>query len=152
MSHEDPIFAPVPATTSADVLSRVPIDFSSGPMDTTSGGIGKLVSAAGRIGRMEYFLTILGIWALLIVVWSIVIGVDSPPVTIVLGFTSLILAMVIAICAGIKRLHDIGQSGWLYLIFLIPLVSFIFLFFLLLKGSDSTHNQYGFENSGSLKG
>lgn len=145
-------FAPLPAqpTTIIDPYAS-PGDGYAGPSNSRA-GIGKLFSATGRIGRTEYFLTVVGIWAFLIVTWGIVIVADAPLLTIVLGFTSLIVCTVVAVCAGIKRLHDIGQTGWLYLIFLIPLISLLFLFFLLLKGPDSTHNQYGFEGSGSLKG
>lgn len=157
VSREEPTFAPPPPASSesywgSDTPTPSPVDLYTGPSDAGGGGIGKLFSAKGRIGRMEYFLTLLGIWAVLIVAWGIVIGADAPLLTILLGFTSLIASMVVAICAGIKRLHDIGQTGWLYLIYLIPFISFIFLLFLLLKGPDSTHNQYGFEGSGSLKG
>jgi len=113
-------------------------------------GIGKLVSGNGRIGRLEWVLTVLGIWLFLIVTWGIVIAVDAPGVTIVLGLASLILSVVVATCAGVKRLHDFNQSGWLYLLMLIPFAGFIMLLVLLIVGPTPGQNQFGSENSGSI--
>ncbi len=89
---------------------------------------------------------------MLLILWGIIIAADAPGVTIVLGIGQRLLAVVLAVCAGVKRLHDFNQSGWLYLLFLIPFVSFILLFVLLLKGGDSGVNQYGYEDSGSVMG
>jgi uncharacterized membrane protein YhaH (DUF805 family) len=118
----------------------------------TGGGIGKLFSGSGRIGRLEWFLTVLGIWLVSIVSWGIIIAVDAPLITIVLGLISLVVSIVVAICAGVKRLHDFGQSGWLYLLMLVPLASFILLVVLLFASPNPGRNQYGFEDSGSVMG
>ncbi len=117
-----------------------------------SGGIGKLFSGTGRISRLEYFLTVLGVWGVLIVTWLIIVTVDAPLFTLVAGIGTWLPAMVIAICAGIKRLHDFDQSGWLYLLFLVPFASFIMLLILLFKGPSPGRNRYGFEDSGSVMG
>ncbi len=47
------------------------------------------------------------------------------------------------ICLPVQRLHDIGWSGWWCLLFLIPLVSFIFGLILLFKPSEPNANRYG---------
>ncbi|HIB77736.1 MAG TPA: DUF805 domain-containing protein [Flavobacteriales bacterium] len=55
-----------------------------------------------------------------------------------------LLAMIIpALAVMVRRLHDVGKSGWMYLIILIPIVGFIWLMVLLLTDSDSGENQYG---------
>jgi len=118
----------------------------------SGGGIGKLFSGAGRIGRLEYFLTIVVVWVVLIIAWSVIVVVDAPALTLVVGLITWLLALVVSVCAGVKRLHDFDQSGWLYLLFLIPFAGFIMLLVLLLKGSSIGLNRYGYQDSGSVRG
>ncbi len=55
--------------------------------------------------------------------------------TLVLAFPSLSVT--------VRRLHDTGRSGWMYLIFLIPIAGpIILLVFMATKGTPSA-NQYG---------
>jgi uncharacterized membrane protein YhaH (DUF805 family) len=42
-----------------------------------------------------------------------------------------------------KRFHDMGSSGWLSLLLLVPLVGFIVVLVLLFKGGEAGQNQYG---------
>jgi uncharacterized membrane protein YhaH (DUF805 family) len=143
-------FAPPPAPTALTTNPYTPPSYSTAWPNDSDGGAGKLFSAQGRIGRLEYFLIVLGVWLLLIVTWGIIIAADAPGVTILFGIGSWLLAVIVSICAVVKRLHDINQSGWLYLLFLVPFASFILLFVLLLKGGDAGVNQYGYEDSGSV--
>ncbi len=116
------------------------------------GGIGKLFSGQGRIGRLEWFLTVAGVWLALLVAWGLIYATDSAVVALVLGLGIFVVSTIVAICAGVKRLHDFNQSGWLYLLFLVPVASVILFFVLLLKGGDAGLNQYGSEDSGSVMG
>lgn len=43
----------------------------------------------------------------------------------------------------VRRLHDVGKSGWMYLIFLIPLVGSIWLLVLLVTDSKPGENKWG---------
>ena len=43
----------------------------------------------------------------------------------------------------VRRLHDIGKSGWMLLIVLIPLIGPIWLLILLVTDSQPGENQYG---------
>lgn len=122
------------------------------PASGSGGGIGKLVSGSGRIGRLEYFLTIVGVWVVLLIAWAIIAAVDAPALTILLGLGTWLPAIVISVFAGVKRLHDFDQSGWLYLLFLVPFVSFIMLLVLIFKGSSPGLNKYGYADSGSVMG
>ena len=47
------------------------------------------------------------------------------------------------LCAAVRRLHDIGKSGWTYLIGLVPIVGTIILLVWLAKDSDPETNMYG---------
>ena len=86
----------------------------------------------GRIGRLEYFLTIL----VAIMLMSYVIafmGAGIIPFLIHIFFTWII------ICAGIKRFHDLGNPGVYVFLLLIP---FALIYFACLKGNVGA-NEYG---------
>jgi uncharacterized membrane protein YhaH (DUF805 family) len=51
--------------------------------------------------------------------------------------------LVPSIAVGIRRLHDIGKSGWFLLIGLIPIVGFIILIVWAATDSQRGTNQYG---------
>ena len=110
----------------------------------------------GRIGRMRY------------VAWSMVYTLALLPVMLVcalafkispwlgglLGIVALIAAMVIGIQISVKRLHDIGWSGWLLLIALVPLVGSIFQILIFVMPGTKGSNLYGPpppENSQAVK-
>ena len=48
----------------------------------------------------------------------------------------------------VRRLHDVGKSGWFYFIALIPIVVTIWLLVLLCKDSDYGPNEYGLNPKG----
>ncbi len=43
----------------------------------------------------------------------------------------------------VRRLHDVGKSGWFYLIILIPLIGAIWMLVLLVSNGDVGENKYG---------
>ena len=57
----------------------------------------------------------------------------------------LLLALLPAIiCAGIRRMHDIGKSGWWMLISFIPLIGMlVLLYWFIFDGGQPHANQYG---------
>jgi uncharacterized membrane protein YhaH (DUF805 family) len=50
---------------------------------------------------------------------------------------------------GIKRLHDLNKTGWLYLLGLVPIVNFFFAIYLIVWKGTEGDNRYGAPNSGS---
>ncbi len=60
-------------------------------------------------------------------------------------FFLIVLAGLIipSITVSIRRLHDIGASGWVYLIILVPYLGGLALFVMSLVGSQRQANQYG---------
>ncbi|HZI68635.1 MAG TPA: DUF805 domain-containing protein, partial [Hanamia sp.] len=48
----------------------------------------------------------------------------------------------------VRRLHDVGKSGWFVLISLIPIVGSIWLLVLLFTDSDAGPNKYGLNPKG----
>ena len=54
------------------------------------------------------------------------------------------IALVIPdLSVGVRRLHDIGKSGWWFLIVLVPLIGPIWLFILWCQASVNEDNQWG---------
>jgi uncharacterized membrane protein YhaH (DUF805 family) len=54
-----------------------------------------------------------------------------------------LLILIPSLAVTVRRLHDVGKSGWMLLIGLIPLVGTIWLLILLLKDSEAGENKYG---------
>jgi uncharacterized membrane protein YhaH (DUF805 family) len=52
-------------------------------------------------------------------------------------------AFIPMLACGVRRLHDSGKSGWLYLIGLIPFIGGLILFVLLLLNGDPGENRFG---------
>lgn len=101
---------------------------------------------SGRARRKEYWMFIL-FNAIILIVLSILDGLLKTRVTFLqIGvlYTLYSLAVIIpSIAVAVRRLHDIGKSGWMYLIILIPFAGFIWLIVLLATDSQPGDNQYG---------
>jgi uncharacterized membrane protein YhaH (DUF805 family) len=55
-----------------------------------------------------------------------------------------LLAVIIpSLAVGVRRLHDVGKSGWMILISLIPIIGAIWLLVLFVTDSNPGENQYG---------
>jgi len=60
-----------------------------------------------------------------------------------LYFIYLLAVIVPCLAVAVRRLHDLGKSGWWYFIILVPIAGpIIFLVFMCLDGEPGT-NQYG---------
>jgi uncharacterized membrane protein YhaH (DUF805 family) len=84
--------------------------------------ISEVLSFRGRVNRADYWSV-----TLLAVLWSTaatpeLIGlVARPPaaVLLVLGITALVIGLI-NLATTVKRLHDVGRTGWFALITFIP--------------------------------
>ena len=54
------------------------------------------------------------------------------------------------IAVSVRRLHDIGKSGWMILISLIPFVGGIWMLILMIRDSNPGDNEYGPNPKGIL--
>lgn len=91
---------------------------------------GELFAVSGRTTRARWWLTTLLVLVLYVVFWVVLVlslglsgGGDAVLSVLLLfpAFGSLILAVVLSILAGVRRLHDRGRSGqWLWLFYLVP--------------------------------
>jgi len=99
----------------------------------------------GRSRRKEYWMFFLfnSIFSLsafyLDIIFGTVWGIGYGPIYIGYGLS----VMIPQITVSIRRLHDIGKSGWIYLTVLLPIIGPIFLIFLFVREGDSGDNMYG---------
>lgn len=106
---------------------------------------------SGRARRSEYwyFRLVTAIIFFLFIVSMIVLYVttNSGPLAVGLGFGLLslysLLTLVPSLSVTVRRMHDIGKSGWTFLVAFIPLVGPIWLLVLLATEGDSGDNYYG---------
>jgi uncharacterized membrane protein YhaH (DUF805 family) len=116
-------------------------------------------SPKGRFGRLSY------------IAWAALLGVAGQLVSLAFGGTALmtpafdasgqpvmpeiggaalaglivvgLATAVIGAIFAIRRCHDFNASGWLVLLFLIPLVNLIFALFMVFKPGTEGANSYG---------
>ena len=100
----------------------------------------KYVEFNGRARRKEYWM-----FCLFNVVISVVLAlIDSSGVTGgMLGGLYSLAVLLPALGVTIRRLHDIGKSGWWLLIILIPIIGAIVLLVFMVIDSQLEENQYG---------
>ena len=115
----------------------------------------------GRASRSEYWWFVLFNFIVNIVTFVIDLTLGSM-ITYDMGYVGLIafLALLLpSISVSVRRLHDIGKSGWWILLAIIPIVNFIGIFviivFTIMEGEEQP-NQYGnvptntFEQGGNI--
>lgn len=113
------------------------------------------LSPRGRFGRLSYMA-----WYLIIsvVIFTLAVlgmalfggftpveGSDSTPKTgqlIVLGIAYAVF-FYYAIVLGIRRLHDLNKTGWLTLLWLVPVINLIFMVYLMAAKGTVGANDFG---------
>jgi uncharacterized membrane protein YhaH (DUF805 family) len=101
---------------------------------------------SGRARRSEYwYYTLAGliISVILMVVDNVVGLTFGIGETGVLGVIYSLAVFLPGLAVLVRRLHDVGKSGWFFLIILIPLIGSIWLLVLFCTDSDEGANQYG---------
>ena len=107
----------------------------------------------GRIGRLRYLawtmvltLVMLGVGSVLAIFAIALISSDSTAGLIVGGLVVFFLCIAIAVVSiqiSVQRLHDIGWSGWLWLLNLVPFVGSFFPFVIMCVPGTNIANRYG---------
>lgn len=113
-----------------------------------SNGFNKFFNATGRASRSEFWW-----WYLFIFLISIAIGFIIGLISVHNAYDASVesaigrlieLPFVISlICAAIRRLHDIGKSGWNYCWAFLPIIGTIYLIILWCRASEPEENEYG---------
>lgn len=93
----------------------------------------------GRARRSEYWWFVLANFCASIVLSFLGNLINFPWLTTILSLALLIPSLGLTA----RRLHDIGKSGWMMLISIIPIVGAILLIIWCAKDGDPQPNQYG---------
>lgn len=117
------------------------------------------VDFEGRSSRTEYILfhlvTYLGAIGLVVVAMLLTGGIERDmkgrdmPALVVAAVSVCALLWLAAIIPGwavaIRRAHDMGQSGWMVLLFFVPFFGFLFHLVLAFAPGQEGENEYGWD-------
>jgi uncharacterized membrane protein YhaH (DUF805 family) len=101
----------------------------------------------GRAGRPEYWYYVLAT-----IIISILLGIVDSLFKLqfggelkigILGIIFSLAILIPGLAVAARRLHDIGKSGWYYLVILIPIAGVIWQIILLCTEGEPAENQYG---------
>ena len=101
---------------------------------------------SGRARRKEYWMFVLFnmIFTIVAMILDNVLGIAMEGIGYGPLYGLYALAMLIpGLAVAVRRLHDVGKSGWMILIALIPLIGSIWLLVLMVTDSNAGENQYG---------
>ena len=63
--------------------------------------------------------------------------------TMFLALIGIAYSLWLSVVTGVKRLHDIGRSGWYYLICMLPVAGSLYYLYIAVKRSDTQDNRFG---------
>ncbi len=93
----------------------------------------------GRACRIEFWM-----FTLINILFSVAAAlVDQLLGISVISYIYSLAVLVPSLAVCVRRLHDIGKSGWFYFICLIPLIGAIWLVVLFAKDGQPGENQWG---------
>jgi len=115
----------------------------------------KFFALNGRIGRVRYLgysfaasmllMPVIGILMAFAGVFAAASGRAGAAAG--MGIFAMVVIWVLLVAVGIilarRRLHDLGQNGWLSLLTWVPLVGFVFWLWLVFGAGDEQSNEYG---------
>lgn len=108
--------------------------------------LSKYAVFSGRARRKEYWFFILfnAIFAIAAMILDYRLGFTIED----LGYGPLYLVYALAtlipgLAVTVRRLHDVGKSGWYFLFGFIPLVGGLILLYFAIMPGDPGHNEYG---------
>ncbi|WP_294034099.1 DUF805 domain-containing protein [uncultured Moraxella sp.] len=108
----------------------------------------------GRIGRIRYLAYSMILNILLSLLFAVPMGVlfamidaVNPDamfgILLMFWLPMMLIGLYTTFAPTIRRLHDLGKTGWMSLLLLVPLVNLILLLYLLFAKGEPLPNQYG---------
>ncbi len=111
-----------------------------------------LFSFGGRIGRMRYLAYNFGLNILLTIAMIPIIGISAltsgnmsamSGISVILIGIIYIVALVVTIVYGKRRLNDLNRSGWFLLLLIIPLINLLLIIYMIFFSGTEGGNNYG---------
>jgi uncharacterized membrane protein YhaH (DUF805 family) len=94
----------------------------------------KYAAFDGRASRSEFW------W---FVLFQLLLTLGAQMISHLLGGLLSLALFLPALAAAVRRLHDIGKSGWLVLVGLIPLIGWLLLLYWNVQPGSASANDYG---------
>ncbi|RZU46756.1 uncharacterized membrane protein YhaH (DUF805 family) [Fluviicoccus keumensis] len=126
------------------------------PVSSDETYLPQMFALKGRIGRLRYMAYSFGTSFVLMMIAAILAIAASA-----IKADKLMLLVVIAMYAGIvvftialtvRRLNDMDRSGWLSLLFMVPLINLILWLVLMLAPGTPTANRFGLKPAPNTRG
>ncbi|WGL15469.1 DUF805 domain-containing protein [Microbulbifer bruguierae] len=106
----------------------------------------KFFAFDGRLGRMR-FVTYGFLGAFLLMAIGGIAAAILVPINLTLGLIvngiTVVFSVVFGLSVYIRRLHDLGRSGWWSLLMFVPLLNFILIIYLLFFPGTDGINSFG---------
>ena len=114
-------------------------------MSAVKSGFKNSFTMSGRASRSEYWFWILGgvVFQIIMVVGGIILKIMDIPILPGLMVLAPFLLVPASITVTVRRLHDIGMSGWMWFVALVPVIGAIYLIYLFVQEGDMGENAYG---------
>ena len=106
----------------------------------------KYATFKGRASRKEYWYFCLFNFLVFAILYRLAYAINNESLSLFfLGVVCLYSIVVIlpGLSVTIRRLHDVGKSGWFYWIVLIPYLGGLILLYFMCKKGNSGENKYG---------
>jgi len=115
-------------------------------MDQYLAVLSKYAVFSGRAGRREYWMFLL--FNLIFSIAARFVDMTSGSEAILMGMRPVSLAYGLAVAlpslaVGVRRLHDIGYSGWWMLLLIVPFIGPVALLVMFCLAGDQGDNRYG---------
>ena len=94
----------------------------------------KFADFNGRAKRPEFWW-----FALFCFIGALLLEVAGSYVSWIFSLATLVPSLAV----GARRLHDMNKSGWMQLLWLIPILGWIYLIYVLAQPSEAGDNQFG---------
>ena len=116
------------------------MDFRARLEDAVRTGFNNYANFEGRAARWQYWH-----WVIFAVAVGVVAGILDTIIGTgnVLGFLSFLALLLPGLGYGVRRMHDIGKSGWWIAVALVPFVGWIWAIYLLAQPGEPAPNAWG---------
>jgi uncharacterized membrane protein YhaH (DUF805 family) len=104
-------------------------------------GLANVGNFEGRSSRAEFWWFVLAVWVIEFVLVLITNAIFRGFLGNLIVFVVWIVAFLAILSVAIRRLHDVGQSGWMAILWFIPCIFLIPLYFAVQPSQGP--NQYG---------
>ncbi len=105
-------------------------------------GFENIGNLEGRASRPEFWWFVLAVWVVELILVMLTNLIFRGFLGSVILFVVWVVAFLAIVSVGVRRLHDVGQSGWLVILWFIPCIFLVPLFFAVQPGQPSD-NAYG---------